>query len=112
MSAFDQLQKNTYDIVSTNFGDDASWCPAANPSATMSGKVLLKEPTTDIELGQVTYTPGTAIMEYYPAIFPGLQDSVNHGVIEEVIVNGTEYYVRAVPAKYDGKVIIAVLQIK
>ena len=112
MSAFDQIQDNTYQVVAAFYGDDGSWLPAGTGQTALTGKVLFRDPTSDIELGPVTYSPGTAIMEYYPVIFPGLKTSVDQGGVETVTIKGAQYFVRAVTTKYDGKTMLAVLQPK
>lgn len=110
MSAFDQIQETAYGVIADQFGDDASWTPSEGNQEEMTAKCLFRDPTTEAELGQVTYSPDIAILEYYATGFPGLKESVDAGNTETVTRKGIDYLVRAVTKKYDGKTMLAVLQ--
>lgn len=98
-------------IANRVYGYDATWQPSVGGSL-QTGRVLLKEPTSDYELGGVTFTPFCSIMEYFVGVFPELFNAANNKRNETVTVNDVEYYVRTVTAKYDGKTFVAVIERK
>lgn len=111
MNLFDGLQQSALIITRTTFGYDAVWVPSGQ-QATIAGRVLLKEPTSEYELDGVTFTPFCSVMEYHTGTFPGLFDAVRSKKNETVTVNGVPYWVRTVTSKYDGKTYIAIIERK
>ncbi len=107
---FDHFQTNALSIARRVFGYDAVWTKSTG--GTENGRVLLKEPTSDYELGGVTFTPFCSVMEYHQGTFSELFNAVNSKRNESVSVNGVDYYVRTVTAKNDGKTYIAIIERK
>lgn len=107
MNLFDGLQAAAQRIVTTTFGDSATWIPLAGGSYT--GDVLYNEPTQKEQVGDQDYITGRPRMEYLDGLFPGLLDSVLDKAPETVTVNGTTYACMWGERKYDGKTIIIYL---
>lgn len=106
---FDNIQKAVFGAVTDTFGYDASWQPS-DASDFTTGRVLLKEPTNQSELGGIEYNPTTYIAEYHIPHFEGLKKAADEGRTETLTINNNEYYVRRVDAHWDGKTFIAILE--
>jgi hypothetical protein len=109
MSFFDNFQKVAFGVVTTLMGDVATWQPS-DGSDYQTAEVLLKEPTNERDLGDVTYSPYTYIIEYYIHKLTGLKNLVDSGTNELITINEIEYYVRKVDALHDGKTYKAILE--
>lgn len=99
---FDSLQQKAFGVVAAQIGYDAEWVPSQG-GARQSARVLFKDPTEMHELAGVEYNPLGYLMEYYADSFIGLFESVRSSNIEEVEINGKEYYVRDVKSAADGR---------
>lgn len=109
MSLFDLYQKTTQGIVTTLYGDAATWTPAAG-STLYSAMVLYKEPTDKEKAGDQDYVVSRPSMEYFYSDFPGLYEAVQAKSSEVVEINGVEFYPFQGEKKFDGKVIILYLE--
>lgn len=107
---FDGLQKSTFAVVTNTMGYSASWTPGAG-GAAQTATVLFKDASETAKLLQIEYDPNRAMMEYYNTDFIGLKASVNAKNDEIVIVNGISYGVNEIRAEFDGKTIVAQLQL-
>lgn len=109
MSFFDNFQEVAVGVVTNLMGDVATWQPS-DGSDYQRAEVLLKEPTNERDLGDVTYSPTTYIAEYYSPKLDGLKKLVDSGSNELITINEIEYYVRKVDALHDGKTYKAILE--
>lgn len=104
---FDSMQDGLFDLTTAVFGYDASWTPIAG-GPTQTGRVNYRSPNDkDVLKNGIEYMPYTFFMEFKEGIFNGLQESVRHGIAEQVVVNGISHYVRSVNRVHDGKTIQA-----
>lgn len=108
---FDGLQAVTFNVVTATMGYTATWQPA-DGSPEQKGKVLFKNPTEGQKLADQEYDPYRYTMEYQRGIFDGLKQSVDANNVEEVTIGAASYYVRKVDGKYDGKTMLATLEMK
>jgi hypothetical protein len=108
---FDGLQTVTFNVVTATMGYTATWQPA-DGSPLQTAKVLFKNPTEGQKLADQEYDPYRYTMEYQTGVFTGLKPSVDANNVEEVTIGGAGYYVRKVDGKYDGKTMIATLEVK
>lgn len=109
MNLFDNIQEAAFGTVSDTFGYDATWQPS-DLSDYQTARVLLKEPTSQSELGQIEYSPTTYIAEYHIPGFVGLKEAADLGRSEKLTINNIEYFVRKVDAVWDGKTFRAILE--
>jgi hypothetical protein len=111
MAKFDSMQRNMVNKVNNLYGDSCIWNPSdSSPQQTAS--VLFKDPTREMELSGVEYSPLNFLIEYNILDLIGLRDLANDNQNEIITVKGVEYYVRQVNLKYDGKTCIAVCEEK
>jgi hypothetical protein len=108
---FDKMQDSAFDIVTNTMGYDATWIPSSG-GGPFTARVLFKDPTEIHEISGVEYNPHGFMMEYRGPHLPGLFEAVRDSQIEEVEVNGIEYYVRDVKAMHDGRTYRAKLDVK
>lgn len=108
---FDGLQAVTFNVVTATMGYTAKWQPA-DGSPQQTAKVLFKNPTESRKLADQEYDPYRYTMEYQTGVFTGLKQSVDANNVEEIIIGAVSYYVRKVDGKYDGKTMIATLEVK
>lgn len=107
---FDGLQAATFDIVTATMGYTAVWQPS-DGSPAQTARVLFKNPTESAKIGDQEYDPYRS-MEYKTGVFTALKSSVDANNTEEVTISGTGYYVRKVDGRFDGKTMIATLEVK
>lgn len=108
MGLFDGLQRAAQKVVTTVFGDVATWAPLAGGSYTAA--VLLNVPTDQEEVGDQKYIAVRPRMEYLVGNFPGLLESVLDKQGEIVTVNGQQYVGMWGEKKFDGTTIIIHLE--
>lgn len=109
---FEAMQQSAFDVITGTMGFAATWAPDGGGDEE-SATVLFQNPTEEMKIAGVDYDPGAWRMEYYLGDLPGLETAANARASKEVIViEGTEYYVRKVHRKFDGKTFIAELQPK
>ena len=112
---FDQLQDNTFDKVTNTMGYPASWQPTAG-GPVQTAEVLYNDSTEKYELSNIDFDPLQWRMEYRSGFFTSLKDSVDTNTTETVTITlpqgNTDFYVRKVDTKFDGKTFIAYLQKK
>lgn len=109
MARFDSLQRTAVDKVNNLYGEAASWSPSGG-GAAKTGKVLFENPTRAMELTGMEFDPEAIIAEYFDNDFAGLAEAANANQSEIFVINGTEYNVRQVLRKYDGKTRLAILE--
>lgn len=73
--------------------------------------VLFKDADETAQLLQVEYDPQAAMIEYFEGSLIGLKESVDNRNDEIITVNGIQYGVHKVRAKYDGKTFFADLEL-
>lgn len=108
---FAELAKEAFAHVCETMGTDAIW-RASNGKKT-SGKVLFKNPTESIQIGDTEryeYRPNQCTAEFYAATFTGLKKSVDAGNDEFLIIAGQTYFINEITTKVDGLTIIAHLE--
>ena len=106
------MQQAAFGVVTGAMGFAASWTPAGGGDE-QTARVLFQNPTEEMKIAEVDYDPGAWRMEYKIDDLPGLEDAANARASKEVvIIEETEYYVRKVHRKFDGKTFIAELQPK
>lgn len=108
---FDGLQAATFSVITATMGYTAIWRPA-DRDEVQTARVLFKNPTEGQRLADQEYDPYRYTMEYAAGIFNGLKQSVDANNVEEVTIGAASYYVRKVDAKYDGKTMVATLEVK
>jgi hypothetical protein len=101
MNLFDNIQRQMFNTVSNVYGYDAIWNKSTG--GTVTGRILLKEPTKEYDLNGVPFTPFNSIMEYQTGVFEGLFEAARKKTTETVTIGGVEFYVRHVEAVYDGR---------
>lgn len=109
MARFDDLQRTAVTKVHNLYADVATWAPSGG-GPLQSGSMLFKDPTRDMEISDVTFSPSYVFAEYHEGNFVGLREAANANLDEFVVINGVEYDVRVVRKKYDGKTNIAILE--
>lgn len=102
-----------FDTVTNTFGYNAKWTPS-NEETEQSAKVLYKDATESQTLSEQDYNIEDPIMEYKKGDFLTLQQLVSEGIKEKVkieLTTGvfTEFIIRRIESKYDGKTILAFL---
>lgn len=112
MSFFDQIQISAFNLVTDTFGDMATWVPYAGGDM-MTGKVLYKDAFAKEGVSNVDYSLERYQMEYKQGDFPGLKDSVDNSIVEQITINTISgpvlFNIRRCETKYDGKTIVATL---
>ena len=114
MNPFDTIQAAAFDVVTTTFGYNATWTPA-NGGAAIAAKVLYKDATDKHGISDEDYEIERYKAEYKLEDFTGLKDLVDsadtmeHLQIELVDGVFTDFIVRQIKRKYDGKTFIAYL---
>ncbi|MBL7718955.1 MAG: hypothetical protein JNL72_08975 [Flavipsychrobacter sp.] len=108
---FDGLQAATFDTVTAIMGYTAVWQPS-DGSSMQTARVLFKNPTEGEKIGDQEYDPYRYTMEYKEGVFGGLKPSVDANNVEEITIGAVSYYVRKVDGKFDGKTMIAALEVK
>ena len=111
MCEFDELAKQAFAHVADVIGTNAVWRSSNN--AEMPGKVLFKNPTESMQIGDTEryeYRPNMATAEFHIDTFPGLKKSVDAGNEEFMIVSGNSYFIIEITTKVDGKTVIAHLE--
>lgn len=103
MAAFDHVQKLAFGAVTRVFGDEGVY----DGDAILG---LFREPTEKEREIFDSYSPRACIFEYWVTDWVGLKGTVDAGGLVTVTVNGLEYDVRQVTAKYDGKHMFAHLE--
>jgi len=110
---FDSLQDNTFDVATNTMGYPATWQPAAG-GPLQTAKVLYNNDTEKYEVSNMQYDPFSWRMEYRYPFFTGLKPSVDNNENETVTITlpggDTEFYVRRVDTKFDGKTFTAYLE--
>lgn len=107
---FEALQRAAFGVIQDVMGFAATWTPAAGGDEK-TARVLFQNPTEDMKLAGVDYAPDHWRMEYQIDDFPGLETAANRRQSAEIVeIEGTQYYVRKVSKKFDGKTFIADLQ--
>ncbi|WP_153799070.1 hypothetical protein [Foetidibacter luteolus] len=131
---FDGIQNTAFDIVTQTFGYPAFWTPSQQDAfspeftgefgeyglepngETQTAQILFKEPTEKFGLSDNDYEIDAYYMEYRKGTFLGLKSSVNAGSLETVTIETqdgpTDFFVKGIKAKYDGRTIIATLVTK
>lgn len=109
MPRFDHLQRSAVNKVNNLYGYSATWMPSIG-GAPLTGMVLFKDPTNDMELDGIHFMPENRFAEYNELDFVGLKLAVDGNSDETLDIEGTQYNVRVVKRKYDGKTNIAVLE--
>lgn len=111
---FDSIRRNLVDKVNNLMGYPGIWVYVNDDGQTVTNNatVLFKDPTHEKDFsGIVSYDPLSILMEFKVEDFVGLRERVNAAASDErVKVDGTDYYVRQVNQKYDGKTMIAILE--
>lgn len=108
---FDGLQAAAVNVITATMGYTATWQPA-DGSPVQTARVLFKNPTESQKLADQEYNPYRFTMEYQKGVFSGLKQSVDANNVEEVSIGAVSYYVRKVDTKYDGKTMMATLELK
>jgi len=114
MNPFDSIQAATFDVVTTTFGYNATWTPA-NGGAEQPAKVLYKDATDKHGLSDEDFEIERYKAEYKQEDFAGLKalvdaaDTIEHIQIELSEGVFTDFIVREVKRKYDGKTFVAYL---
>lgn len=110
MPRFDNLQKSAFDRVNNLYAHNATWEPSTG-GALQTGMVLFADPTELMEVSDITFTPELIFAEFFDTNFIGLKSSVDNSANDETLtIEGTDYHVRYVRKKYDGRTHIAVLE--
>jgi hypothetical protein len=110
-SSFDSLGAAIFGVCKTVFGSKvpARWTPSAG-GAAKTATVLLGDPTRKSKLEDAEYSPERPWIEYAEGDFAGLYEAVRTGLIEKVVMDSTEYYVRSVERGFDGKCLKAFIE--
>ncbi len=108
---FDDLQDGAFDIVTNTMGYDATWTPSEGGDE-QTARVLINNPTESKKMSIAEYDPYRWDMEYKKSDFLGLKDAVDKNNVEIVTINGADYYIRQVIAKWDGKTMVAAMEPK
>lgn len=110
---FDSLQDNAFDVATNTMGYPATWQPSAG-GPLKNAIVLYNDDTQKYELSNMDFMPSHWSMEFRYPFFPGLKLSVDGNENETVIITlpggDTEFYVRKVDSKFDGKTFTAYLE--
>lgn len=110
---FDSLQDNTFDVAANTMGYPATWQPAAG-GTQLTATVLYNDDTQQYELSNMDFEPTRWRMEYRYPFFTGLKENVDSNENETVIITlpggQTEFYVRKISSKFDGKTFTAYLE--
>ena len=110
---FDSLQNNTFDVAANTMGYPATWLPVAGGPAK-TATVLYNDDTEAYELSNMKFDPFAWRMEYRSPFFDGLKISVDSNIDETVTITlpggNTDFYVRRVDTKFDGKTFTAYLE--
>lgn len=105
---FDALAGQVFGTISNLHGTEAVW-----PAASMTGKVLFRNPTEAMRIGDAEnyeYRPASCTAEYYAGTFDGLREAVDGGGKEYLIIEGYTFFVTGVTTKFDGKTYVAHLE--
>jgi hypothetical protein len=114
MNQFDSIQAAAFDVVTSTFGYNAKWTPA-NGGAEITAQVLYKDATDKHGLSDEDFEVERYKAEYKENDFAGLKDLVDaadtmeHLQIELTAGVWTDFIVRHIKRKYDGKTFIAYL---
>ena len=112
---FDVIQETIFDTVTAIFGETAVWIPSAG-GPPVSAAVLYKDPSAKYGIGESEFDVEEYYMEYKQGDLHGLKEAVNNGHLESITVSNSsgtvEFYVRKCSKKFDGKTIVAILNIK
>lgn len=108
MGLFDGLQRVAQKVVTTVFGDVATWAPLAGGSYIAA--VLLNQPTDEEQVGDQNYIANRPRIEYLVGELPGLLESVLEKNSEIITVNGQQYVGMWGEKKYDGTTVIIHLE--
>lgn len=107
---FDVLQSAVFETTKAVFGYECSWT-AQDKGGSYSGKVHFSNPTEALRTIGVEYDPTAWEMEYKDGDFPGLKERVDRRDSKErVNIAGTEYWVKQILTKFDGKTFVASLK--
>lgn len=111
---FDGLKRRIFDVVARTMGYNATWVPAnGSQPGGYTVRVLFNNPTDKKNLAGVEYDPFNWKMEYRFDNFPGLKQAADTMTTAEVVtIEGRQYYIRSVNAKWDGQTYIATLEPK
>jgi hypothetical protein len=91
-------------------GQTATWVPSdGSHAAGYITAVLFKNPTKGEKINGIEYDPVMAQIEYLEESLPGLGTAVKSGLTEFIEINGVEYLVEKVNAKWDGDITMAEL---
>ena len=102
---FQDMKFNAYNVVTATMGVECSWTPSQGGD-TVTGEVLINNPTEDTDNLGVPYDSDLWYMEYKSEDLPGLFDAViTNTNTEEVIVNSITYYCSGARKLHDGDVI-------
>lgn len=114
-SPFDLIEDSMMSVVFSIMGYKAEWTPSAG-GPMQAATVGYKDPTKVNDMKNTKYWIDNPIMEYKLADFPGLSASVDiTSHVETVYIYfspgvATQFYVRTITQKYDGKTFVADLE--
>jgi hypothetical protein len=108
MCEFDELAEQAFSTVTALMGENAVW--HSSNGHFESGRILFKNPTEPLPIGdseQYEYRPNNVTVEYYAGTFGGLKEAVDAGNKEYITVGETDYFIREITTKFDGKTYVA-----
>lgn len=110
-NVFDTYKRISSEVVARTMGYDAVWTPTGL-STQQTARVLFREPTQKEILAGIDYMPFHYIMEYSAPDFADLKSLADSGqaITELITVNGIDYHVLSVKAKFDGATFVAKLE--
>ena len=106
---FDQLKRQTFDVITHTMGYNAVWESSEVGSVPVEARVGFKSPSEKQELSGIdSWNPNEPFMEYRIGFFEGLKERVDGNNAEFVEIEGIGYFaVREVQTKYDGETFMA-----
>lgn len=109
MNIFDSLKKQTFDVITSTMGYNATW---VSGSDTFTARVGYKDPSEKQELSGIdSWNPDEPFMEYRVGFFENLKYRVDSGLPEFVTIEGIGYFaVVEVKTKFDGETFVARLR--
>lgn len=109
MNIFDSLKKQTFDVITSTMGYNATWISGSD---TFTARVGYKDPSEKQELSGIdSWNPDEPFMEYRVGFFENLKSSVDNAGSEFVTIEGIGYFaVVEVRTKFDGDTFIARLR--
>lgn len=110
MNLFDGMQKTAFAVVATTMGYQAVWTTSAG-GLQQTATVLFKDASQTAKLLEIEYDPQRAMIEYFDTDLTGLKAAVDAKTDEFIFVNGVQYGINEIRAKWDGKTMHAHLQL-